>query len=239
MTILNSEDEAIKKCEEKNNPNKNRDSLYGDCPVPFGSPRDTNFEWYPLTDISDYAQFFSDGIESNDVIQGCLGNCCFIFALSILVIKDYLLRGELNEEMLGDKNLDSEKYAMLSTGIYPPIFHSFRKKGIFSFRFFKNFIWRYVLVNNRHPCNKIYNDNQTPVLLYGKCKSNDECWVSLIEEAYAKLHGSYATLANSFIDDGLVDLTGLTSKKMVINSDKMNNSNKADKLCNILLTNLI
>ena len=66
--------------------------------------------------------------------------------------------------MLGDKNLDSEKYAMLSTGIYPPIFHSFRKKGIFSFRFFKNFIWRYVLVNNRHPYNKIYNDNQTPVL---------------------------------------------------------------------------
>ena len=32
MNILNSEDGAIKKCEEKNNPNKNRDSLYGDCP---------------------------------------------------------------------------------------------------------------------------------------------------------------------------------------------------------------
>ena len=32
---------------------------------------------------------------------------------------------------LGDKNLDSEEYAMLSTGVYPSIFHSFRKKGIF------------------------------------------------------------------------------------------------------------
>ena len=51
--------------------------------------------------------------------------------------------------MLGDKNLDSEEYAMLSTGVYPPIFHSFRKKGIFCFRFFKNFRWRYVLVDNR------------------------------------------------------------------------------------------
>ena len=61
--------------------------------------------------------------------------------------------------MLGDKNLDSEEYAMLSTGVYPPIFHSFRKKGIFCFRFFKNFRWRYVLVDNRLPCNKIYNDN--------------------------------------------------------------------------------
>ena len=68
---------------KKNNPNKNRDSLYGDCPVPIGSPRDTNVEWYPLTEISDCAQFFSDGIEST---------------------KDHLLRGEFNEEMLGDKN---------------------------------------------------------------------------------------------------------------------------------------
>ena len=70
---------------KKNNPNKNRDSLYGDYPVPIGSPRDTNVECYPLTEISDCAQFFSDGIEST---------------------KDYLLRGEFNEEMLGDKNLD-------------------------------------------------------------------------------------------------------------------------------------
>ena len=58
---------------KKNNPNKNIDSLYGDCPVPVGSPRNTNFERYLLTEISDYAQFFIDGIESNDIIQGCLG----------------------------------------------------------------------------------------------------------------------------------------------------------------------
>ena len=98
---------------------------------------------------------------------------------------------------------------MLSTGVYPPIFYSFRKKGIFCFRFFKNFIWRYVLVNNRHPCNKIYNDNQTPALLYGKYRSNDEFLISLIEKAYAKLHGS----------------------------DKMNNSNESDKLWNKLFIN--
>ena len=75
---------------------------------------------------------------------------------------------------LGDKNLDSEEYAMLSTGVYPPIFHSFRKKGIFWFRF----SWRYVLKNNRLPYNNIYNDNQIPALLYGKCRSNDEFWIS-------------------------------------------------------------
>ena len=255
-TILNSEDAAIKKCEElystihegekwidpdfgsqKGNPLKNKESLYGNGSIPPGSLRDTNIEWYPLSDISDCAQFFSDGIESNDVIQGCLGDCWFISALSVLATKDYLLRGEFSEEILEDKKIDSEENSMLSTGVYPPIFHSFRKKGIFCFRFFKNFKWRYVLVDNRLPCSKIYNDNQTPVLLYGKCRSTNEFWVSLIEKAYAKLHGSYQSLASGFIDDGLVDLTGLTSKKMVIDTEKLKNPREADKLWEILLNN--
>ena len=33
--------------------------------------------------------------------------------------------------MLGDKNLDSEEYAILSKEVYPPIFYSFRKKAFF------------------------------------------------------------------------------------------------------------
>ena len=256
MTILNSEDAAIKKCEElcdelpdkkkwfdpdfgsqPNNSRKNKESLYGDGDVPPGNPRDTNVEWYPLSDISDSAQFFSDGVESNDVIQGCLGDCWFISALSVIATKDYLLRGEFSDDILSDKKIDAEESVMLSTGIYPPIFHSFRKKGIFCFRFFKDFKWRYVLVDNRLPCNKIYNENQIPTLLYGQCRARNEFWVPLIEKAYAKLHGSYRALVSGFIDDGLVDLTGLTSKKMIIEDDLSKNRQKADELWDILLQN--
>ena len=254
-TILNSEDAAIKKCEEisnkikdgdkwidpdfgeqEKNSQKNKESLYGDGPIPAGNPRDTNIKWYPLSEISDYAQFFSDGVESNDVIQGCLGDCWFISALSVIATKDYLLRGEFSESILSDKKIDEEENVMLSTGIYPPIFHSFRKKGIFCFRFFKNFKWRYVLVDSRLPCLRVYN-NQTPALLYGQCRARNEFWVPLIEKAYAKLHGSYRALVSGFIDDGLVDLTGLTSKKMVIETEKLKTRQKIDELWDILLKN--
>ena len=67
--------------------------------------------------------------------------------------------------------------------------------------------------------------------------SNDELWEIINWKVYSKLYGSYAALASVFIDDGLFDLTWLTSKRMVIDSDKMNNSNESDKLWNILITN--
>ena len=249
-TILNSEDAAIKLCEDLSNQiadggkwtdqdfgeNKNRESLYGDGGAPPGFPREQNIKWYPLSEISDYAQFFSDGVESNDVIQGCLGDCWFISALSVLATKDYLLRGEFSDEILADKKIDEEENVMLSTGVYPPIFHSFRKKGIFCFRFFKDFQWRYVLVDSFLPCNRVY-ENQTPTLLFGQCRARNEFWVPLIEKAYAKLHGSYQSIVSGFIDDGLVDLTGLTSKKMLIEVEKLNTRQKIDELWDVLESN--
>ena len=54
---------------------------------------------------------------------------------------------------------------------------------------------------------------------------SNEFWVSLIEKAYTKLYGSHSSKARGFFDDSLVDLTGLTSKKIVIDSDKMKNKN--------------
>ena len=67
--------------------------------------------------------------------------------------------------------------------------------------------------------------------------SNDELWEIINWKVYTKLYGSYAALASVFIDDRLFDLTRLTSKKMVKDLDKTNNSNESDKLWHILLTN--
>ena len=82
--------------------------------------------------------------------------------------------------------IDAEAATMLSSGVYPPIFHCFRKKGIYVLRFFKDSSWRYVIIDDRLPC---YRGNKQ--LVFGKCASKDELWVPLIEKAYAKIHGCY------------------------------------------------
>lgn len=53
-------------------------------------------------------------------------------------------------------------------------------------RFFKEFSWRYVIIDDRLPCGK---SNGEPV--FGRCKELHELWVPLIEKAYAKIHGCY------------------------------------------------
>ena len=253
-TILNSEDAAIKKCEELSaklgnskfidpefgsQPNDggqlNNYSLYGKEGPTNGAPNPALIEWYSIDRISDEAKFFDDGVESNDVVQGGLGDCWFVSALSVIATKDYLLRGEFSKHILDDGIIDEEETVMLSTGVYPPIFHTFRNKGIFCFKFYKNFKWRYVIIDDRLPCQKVYNINQTPTLIYGKCRAPNEFWVPLIEKAYAKMHGSYKSLTSGFIDDGLVDLTGLTAKKVFITKDILSDTKKIDELWKFLM----
>ena len=250
-TILNSEDAAIKMCEElmksleneikwedpdfgpKKNDNNNgsRKAIYGY----WGSPENLgvnvdNIQWYGIKEINQDATFFYDGVESNDVLQGALGDCWFISALSVIATKDYLLRGEFNKSILEDGKIDEEEIKMMSEGIYPPIFHSFSSKGIYCFRFYKNFKWRYVLIDDRIPCYAVYNENQTKKPIFAHCRLPNEFWVPLIEKAYAKLHGSYAALVSGCIDDGLVDMTGLVSKKML----KESLVGKTEELWNLL-----
>lgn len=104
--------------------------------------------------------------------------------------------------------IDAEAAGMLSSGVYPPIFHKFRSQGIYVIRFFKDTKWRYVIIDDRLP---VYKGNKQ--LVFGKCASADELWVPLIEKAYAKLHGCYQTLISGFIDDGLADMTALVCEK--------------------------
>ena len=66
------------------------------------------------------------------------------------------------------------------------------------------------------------------------CRQDNEFWVPLIEKAYAKIHGSYYALASGCIDDGLVDMTGLVSKKILKDNTLLSNSSKIEELWTML-----
>ena len=129
--------------------------------------------------------------------------------MSVLATRDELIRGGTDYVRPEMKQLvDSEIATTLSMGVFPPIFHRFRHKGIYCLRFFKEFNWRYVIIDDRLP---VYSGNMT--LVFGKCTTDSELWVPMIEKAYAKLFGCYQTLISGFIDDGLADMTGYVCEK--------------------------
>lgn len=137
--------------------------------------------------------------------------------MSVLATRDELLVGgrsgmEYDDNMIVDKEIAS----ILSKGVYPPIFHKFRKIGLYVIRIFKNFTWIYVIVDERIPFNINPIDNRPPPKdpkkplppmaphpVFGKCRSKHELWCPLIEKAYAKMHGCYENLISGYVDEGI------------------------------------
>ena len=148
----------------------------------------------------------SEGLNAGDVSQGALGDCWFISALSSLAAnnENYIM-SNMNPLVLEKLDmslpLTHEMWEHLDESIFPPIFHYYATKGMYVMRFMKDYEWHYVIMDDTLPCQ--YN---LPV--FAKDKNNREFWVSLIEKAYAKLHGDYSKLNSGFIHEGLTDLTG-------------------------------
>lgn len=190
----------------------------GKIPAP-GYPEPNTIKWVNAKDIcgpGTKPKFVDQGAGANDVRQGTLGDCWFIGALSVIATRDELLRGgsqgmTLSKNMIIDKQIASA----LSKGVYAPIFHRFRLRGLYVIKFFKNFKWVYVLVDDRLPVNK-----ETGRPVFGSCIKPNELWVGLIEKAYAKLHGCYEQLISGYIDEGIFELTALQPEKILIRNEK-------------------
>lgn len=52
-------------------------------------------------------------------------------------------------------------------------------------------------------------------LFYGSCSDPNETWVPLLEKAFAKAHGDYTSIAGGWPGEGLEDLTGGITTKIV------------------------
>lgn len=197
-----------------------RFSLYKDGKIPAkGFTKPSEIEWAyaeTLCDPGEVPQFVDDGAASNECKQGNLGDCWLISAMSVLVTRDELLvGGRRGLDYDPDMIIDKEMAFILSNGVYPPIFHRYRSRGLFVIRIFKNFQWIYVLIDERIPIN-----TKTKQPVFGSCEDPHEMWVALIEKAYAKLHGCYGNLQSGYIDEGIQELTGFQPEKILLRNEK-------------------
>ncbi|XP_047318032.1 calpain-type cysteine protease DEK1-like isoform X2 [Impatiens glandulifera] len=78
----------------------------------------------------------------------------------------------------------------------------YNDEGIYTVRFCIQGEWVPVVVDDWIPC----ESPGKPA--FATSKKGNDLWVSLLEKAYAKLHGSYEALEGGLVQDALVDLTG-------------------------------
>lgn len=151
----------------------------------FCSPgmSDQNVTWLRPQELLEEGQvpeLMVDGVTRDDIKQGILGDCWFLSACAAVSQQDSCMKKVLPS----NQQLSGPGY-----------------KGVVCFNFWRFGRWLPVYIDDRLPC----VDGQ---LIYGHSAEPREFWVSLIEKAYAKLHGSYEAIEGGITMDAMVDLTG-------------------------------
>ncbi|KAG8992345.1 hypothetical protein FRB90_001040 [Tulasnella sp. 427] len=156
-----------------------------------------------VTDIFAYPKFFDDGATASDICQGALGDCWFLSALGTVAAIGQIPRMCIERD---------------------------EAAGIYGFVFWRDCAWVEVIIDDLlytrvppwetlSPREKaIYQDNKDLYsrtarkggknLLFARSATENETWLPLLEKAYAKLYGDYASLEGGWPCDGVEDLTG-------------------------------
>ncbi|EFJ08518.1 hypothetical protein SELMODRAFT_236021 [Selaginella moellendorffii] len=88
----------------------------------------------------------------------------------------------------------------------------YNEEGIYTVRFCIQGEWVPVVVDDWIPC----EFKGKPA--FATSRKRHELWVSVLEKAYAKLHGSYEALEGGHVQDALVDLTGGAGEEIDLTS---------------------
>ncbi|GIX79364.1 calpain-B [Caerostris darwini] len=152
--------------------------------------RDPQIVWLRPHELIVRPELLVDGVSRHDIVQGILADCWFLSSCSAVA-----QRPDLMEKVIpSNQPLSGEGY-----------------KGIVTFRFWRFGHWITVYVDDLLPTKK-------RKLIFSRSSEPREFWVSLLEKAYAKLHGSYEALEGGQAMDALVDLTGGLAEMYVLES---------------------
>ncbi|KAK7505992.1 hypothetical protein BaRGS_00002714, partial [Batillaria attramentaria] len=144
---------------------------------------DKNVTWLrpqELLNEDTIPELMVDGVTRDDIKQGILGDCWFLSACAAVSQHE----SSMKKVLPSNQQLSGPNY-----------------QGVVCFNFWRFGQWLPVYIDDRLPC----VDGQ---LIYGHSADPREFWVSLIEKAYAKLHGSYEAIEGGITMDAMVDLTG-------------------------------
>lgn len=136
-------------------------------------------QWRRASTFMKYPKLFTDGIDIDDVIQGELGNCWFL--ASITCIAERL-------------DLVNKLFFHCSDEVHDV--------GIFFVRLCIAGVWHPMYIDDYIPC----KPHGEPI--FTSSRDINECWVMVLEKAYAKYFGSYLALKSGDSRDGMTDLTG-------------------------------
>ncbi|EFQ28405.1 calpain family cysteine protease [Colletotrichum graminicola M1.001] len=161
-----------------------------------------------VVDIFDKPQFFIEGPTADDVRQGRDGDCWLMAALCNLSNKPGLIERVC---VAHDQNI----------GVYGFVFHRdgewfseiiddklYLTKPDYDEGHLERILWEdRERVNSEEAYRRIYQTN-SGALYFAQCENPNETWLPLLEKAYAKAHGDYASIEGGFTGEAIEDLTG-------------------------------
>jgi hypothetical protein len=139
-------------------------------------------QWKRITQIYDHFNVFENVIDPNDILQGSIGDCYFIAAISALA-----------------------KYPEL-------VYQLFRTKeksssGFYEVVLFIDGEWQIVFIDDYIPC---YKNSTSPQ--YGRSSKRNDVWAIILEKAWAKINGGYLNIVGGYPSEVLTTLTGFPSQ---------------------------
>ncbi|XP_072885084.1 calpain-8-like [Hemitrygon akajei] len=145
----------------------------------LGKIDESSIKWLRPAELFANPRFFVNSFSTTDIVQGSLGDCWFLAAMSSLT-----LNADLFIYVVPSDQGFQDHYA-----------------GVFRFRFWQYGSWVQVVVDDRLPT---LNGN----LVFTCSSSGNELWSALLEKAYAKLNGSYSSLRGGLGSEAMEDFTG-------------------------------